>query len=414
MSNSQSRTQRQADTYTRWAILAAGEGGGRIASRFFAASDNPSIEDRILVMNTNRADIRNTITRLERTLSNAEELGDHAFTFGPLDGVGNNFANGEMCADEGYQTIVEQIEASGITVAQAFLYTTTLGGGTGNGTVPYVIHELKTDPPITELQEDNMVHIALAAWPYDYEGPQRHFNAVCGLSRLLRWYDGSQNADMVLLVSNSTVAERFAEGETPSDRQNELVNERIKTAVDMLVAPGRETMGVMDVSDYVEQPSRIDAYHFTPGVATGIESFYDLEFMFEEAADNTFVPMDPTTSRALYAIVKAPRHLVEAGKYSETEVQRALSRWLDDNGYDAVEHRMETLTPVDRGTDTLDVMLLFGGFGLEELLESSVDDYRTHMDRELEGDGNDDSYLEPRQYRQIRDNLEAYLDHEVR
>jgi len=58
----------QTDTFTRWSVIASGEGGGRIASQFFDRTENPGIDDRILVMNTNRADLRNTIDRLKAKL----------------------------------------------------------------------------------------------------------------------------------------------------------------------------------------------------------------------------------------------------------------------------------------------------------------------------------------------------------
>src|SRR6056297_2336055 len=121
----------RADTYTRWAIVASGEGGGRIASQFFTRSDNPGIDDRILVMNTNRADIRNTIGRIESSLAEGEDPSRHALEFGSQQGAGNFFVTGREAAEEDLDRIVGTIQDVGAGT-DAFLHTGTLGGGTGN------------------------------------------------------------------------------------------------------------------------------------------------------------------------------------------------------------------------------------------------------------------------------------------
>ena len=404
----------RASTYTRWSVIASGEGGGRIASRFITRTDNPGIEDRIVVMNTNRTDIRNTVDRLGDRFGEDVSLEGGArplgFTFGSLDGVGNDFVGGEMCAHESLDSpIMEQLEAAGIfTDSDAFLYTTTLGGGTGNGSVPYLINELKDDSSGAGRTVSG--HVALAAWPYHYEGGQTHFNAVCGLSRLLRWYDGEQNADMVLLVSNSHVAEELSDGDGD---ENERVNERIMQALDLMIGAGRNTRDVVDVRDYVQRPSQLDAYQFTPAVETGIDSIYELELMFDRAAGKAFVPLEPTTSRVLYAIVRAPKHLVDAGEYSATDVKRELESWRRARGYDDVRHSMASLTPVERSDDTVDVLLLFGGFDLAPLLDRSMDHFEWYMDQAESGElnlGTDGEYFPVKRYRRIRRNLEDYRE----
>lgn len=396
-------------TWTRWAIIASGEGGGRIASQFLTRAENPGIGDRIVVMNTNRTDIRNTIDRLQLQLGvEAEDELDNAFTFGSEDGAGNNFAKGEQFASEDFGQIREQLDASGIFGdGDAFLYTTTLGGGTGCGSVPYIIHELDQNSP-----QPVTAHMALAAWPYDFDGPQQHFNAVCGLSRLLRWYDGDQNADLVLLISNSRVADLAdidARDLGDATLRNRLVNEKIIEVLDMMISAGQRTRGTIDVRDYIEQPSQLDAYHFTPGIIQDMDSNFYLEMMFDKAAENTFVPLDPTTCRALYAVIQAPEHLVESGEYTETGVTEALNEWLDDSGYDRVMHRNASLKPVDSADNSVDVLLLFGGFDLWPLLEQSMDHYEQHMQFQRES-ADDTSYFKTRQYRDIERNLEEYIE----
>lgn len=394
--------------YTRWAIIASGEGGGRIASQFLTRAENPGIGDRIVVMNTNRTDIRNTIDRLQSELGVDDGL-DNAFTFGSEDGAGNNFAKGEEFADKDFSEIRHQLE-EGVGIfddSDAFLYTTTLGGGTGCGSVPYIINELKQDGP-----QSVTAHMALATWPYEFDGPQQHFNAVSGLSRLLRWYDGEQNADLVLLISNSKVADLVditPRGFDDTTLRNRLVNEKIIEILDMMISAGQRSRGTIDARDYIEQPSQLDAYHFTPGIIQDIASNFYLDILFDKAAENTFVPLDPTTSRALYAVIQVPENLVGSGEYTETRVTEILEEWLDDRGYDKVLHRNASLKPVDRTGSSVDVLLLFGGFDLRPLLEQSMDHYERHMKIQRES-ADDASYLQSRQYRYIEQNLEEYIE----
>jgi hypothetical protein len=336
--------------------------------------------------------------------------------FGSLDGVGNYFPGGEQCAEEDEDRIIDEIEGAGLEESDAFLYMTTLGGGTGNGSVPYLINSLSNNPPNPALADT--IHVALAAWPYDFEGGQRHFNAVCGLSRLLRWYDGTQNADMVILVSNSHVTDDedlVAQGE---DR-HETVNRNAIEAVDLMIGAGRRTHSVVDVSDLITWPSRLDAYHFTPGVAMDQPSVFELELLFDKAIDNLFVPMDPTTAQVVYAVVRVPNHLIESGEYTEADLEMTLQEWLDANGMDDVVHQMPTLVPSETQDDTIDVLLLFGGFDLDPLLEKSMPQFEKIMEQATEdGLSTDiDTSIEEftsDQFRTIRRNLDDYLSNSAR
>lgn len=360
----------RADTYTRWGIVSSGEGGGRIAAEFLARGDNPGIDDRIVVLNTNRADIRNTIEQTELSGS----LDEYVTVFGSKRGVGNSFLAGEECAREDLDRIVDSV-TDRATGADAFMHMTTLGGGTGNGSIPFLIRQLDSNDSATTSRPwlESVVHIALAAWPYYDEPAHRHFNAICGLSRLLMDRDGTQNADMVLLAGNSHLDD--GAGAAGSYR---TVNEEIVTAIDLLISAGREAHGVIDVEDYVAKPSEIGAFHFTPAVETGLNGkMLEYELMFDRAADNAFVPMDVSTARAAYAIVRAPERLIERGSITEVGVQSAFKEWKRANDIGGAVG-MSTLTPKpDRGND-VDVLLLLGGFDLNPLLDHARADFEDH------------------------------------
>ena len=406
-----------SQNFTRWAVIASGEGGGRIASQFFTRRSNPGIEDRIVVMNTNRTDIGNTIRRLEGAFDDST-FEDGVIIFGDDEGVGNVFTDGERNAREHLGHIFREIDAnvgggSHSGASEAFMHVATLGGGTGNGSIPYVIRKFQEgiddqDEAEQSAYEDWMgevTHFATGVWPYEDEPPQQQFNAVCGLSRLLRNPDGSQNADMVLLGANSHIAEsEGADGR--GDHPNALVNERLVEAFDLLISGGRETQGVIDVRDLVNVPSQIGAYHFTPAIATGLNAdVYELDGMFDVAARNPFVPMDISTTKAAYAIVRAPRSLVD-GEITETAVKKAFDEWKRGNDINAPG--MSTVSIKDDGRNEVDVLLLLGGFDLSKLLDRSWDDYEEHKTRLERGRRLGNASIPEKKLQEIEENLLEY------
>lgn len=401
-----SNMSQQADTYTRWTVIASGEGGGRIASRFFTRSDNPGIDDRILVMNTNRADIRNTISRIESNIDDEDPWRRHALEFGSQQGAGNFFVTGKEAAREGLDRIVRSIsDLSGHT--DAFLHTATLGGGTGNGSIPYLIDQFKSGLDTDEREQwmDSTIHAALAVWPYYHEAPQRQFNSVCGLSRLLRSPDGSQNADMVLLAANSHLSDDETAGVDYSK-----VNERIISAIDLMISAGRETRGVIDIQDYVTVPSQIGAYHFTPAVETGLNGdLFEMEYMFDKAAENAFVPMDVGTSRVTYAVVRAPQHMIDDGEITEPDVQNAFNDWKRKHGLLGASG-MTSLTPKQERSNEVDVLLLLGGFDLDPLLDHSWDEYEEYKESLQSGRSLGNGRLPADELQRIEDNLTEYME----
>lgn len=400
-------SQNFADRFTRWAVIASGEGGGRIASQFFTRRSNPGIEERIVVMNTNRTDIKNTIQRLEGGFGDAD-FEDHVVVFGNEEGAGNVFADGERLAEEAFDDILRDINTNMGSGADAFMHVATLGGGTGNGSIPYVIRRFKegVDSNQYEGWMKDIIHTAIGVWPYDDEPPQQQFNAVCGLSRLLRKPDGTQNADMVLLGANSHIAQIDEEDENPRNHPNDAVNERLIEAFDLLVSGGRETQGVIDVQDLISVPSQIGAYHFTPAVATGMNAnVYNLEYMFDAAADNAFVPLDVSTTKTAYAIVRAPRSLSE-DEITENQVSAAFESWKADRGIEAPG--MSTVSITDDGRNDVDVLLLLGGFDLEPLLDRSWDAYETHRDRLDRGRRLGNASISAEQMQRIEENLNEY------
>ena len=400
------------NTYTRWSVVASGEGGGRIASQFFSRAENPGIDDRILVMNTNRSDLRNTINRLQEHMGSAgneeELMQENALEFGSQEGAGNFFPNGEQCAREDLDRVVGRIEDE-MPNSDAFMHIATLGGGTGNGSIPYVIEQFKNGLADADMDVpgwiDSVIHTAFGVWPYYYEQPQRHFNAVCGLSRLLRTEDNVQNADMVLLAANSQIEQASGDG----SEQYDSINSAIIEAIDLMIGAGRETRSVIDIKDYVTIPSQMDAYHFTPAVATDVDgSIFELEYVLEQAAENTFVPMSIDTTQAAYAIVRAPESMIDSGEISEPDVYDAFRSWTDSHDINVAGQA--SLTPKrGKGTD-VDVLLLLGGFDLNPLLDHSWDNFEMLRESLAGSAGGGGANLTHAELDRVVSNLKEYVD----
>ena len=400
------------NTFTRWSVVASGEGGGRIASQFFSRAENPGIDGRILVMNTNRSDLRNTIDRLKEhmgTSSDEEQLmQENALEFGSQEGAGNFFPNGEACAKEDIDRVVNRIENE-MPNSDALMHIATLGGGTGNGSIPYVIDQFKNG--LTDATTDvpswigSTIHAAFGVWPYYYEQPQRHFNAVCGLSRLLKTEDNTQNADMVLLAANSHIEEASGDG----TGQYDSINDAIIQAIELMIGAGRQTRSVIDIKDYVTLPSQMNAYHFTPAIVTDVDgSIFELEYILEQAAENTFVPMSVETTQAAYAIVRAPESMIDSGEISEPDVYSAFRSWTDSHDINVAGQA--SLTPKrGKGTD-VDVLLLLGGFDLNPLLDHSWDNFEMLRESLAGSQGGGETELTTAELDRVVSNLREYVD----
>jgi hypothetical protein len=343
------------------------------------------------------------------TSSDEEQLmQENALEFGSQEGAGNFFPNGEACAKEDIDRVVNRIENE-MPNSDALMHIATLGGGTGNGSIPYVIDQFKNG--LTDATTDvpswigSTIHAAFGVWPYYYEQPQRHFNAVCGLSRLLKTEDNTQNADMVLLAANSHIEEASGDG----TGQYDSINDAIIQAIELMIGAGRQTRSVIDIKDYVTLPSQMNAYHFTPAIVTDVDgSIFELEYILEQAAENTFVPMSVETTQAAYAIVRAPESMIDSGEISEPDVYSAFRSWTDSHDINVAGQA--SLTPKrGKGTD-VDVLLLLGGFDLNPLLDHSWDNFEMLRESLAGSQGGGETELTTAELDRVVSNLREYVD----
>lgn len=372
--------------YIKWSAIASGEGGGKIAALYFCTKRNEAIGDRVLLINTAKADLERTIKEVGERL---EDKGDQAKSllesirrekleqFGPPAGAGNFWKEGENAAKEDFEKeelIRRRVETLHLGAGDAIFEITTLGGGTGCGSIPFIIDKMKGGG-LGPLAENK--HFAVAAWPEMEEGGQRHFNAICGLSRLLKFgEDTHQNADMVILIDNSLLAERIPQVRELAEKYFEM-NKHIVEALGLMVAPGRGRSDVViDVNDYINFPSAIGVYHATPCLSLGNDiELIGLEAAFDDALENPFFPMDPSTATMAWLVVRIPQRYYKKGEFEHDTLNKLFYKWVKDHIVGEVRYSAITYEE-DVTMNTFDVLLLLGGFKLDKLIPESYERYQ--------------------------------------
>jgi hypothetical protein len=375
---------------TRWSIIASGEGANRISFLYYAKFRNPAIEDRVLLLNTTTADVRPEKT-FEYMLSKNPNFGrvyedirrEKICIFGKSpSGAGNNWKVGENEAREDFDTIRRYISNLKLGGRDVIFGISTLGGGTGNGSLPFIIHELKYGNGVVAPGENSFM--ALGILPYDFEAPQRFFNTICGISRLLRFGERSrQNVDLLMLIDNDQVERILGIGEASKEERYYRINQEIIKAIDMMIAPGGEgTMSTIDVSDYYQLPGNFGVYHFTPCLSLGNDpDIFGIETTMEDAVRNPMAPINPKTAIMAYVIMVAPKKYVDDGTFTQEELEYTTRKWAVKNlaGKRGGLLRYSSLV-ADPNRDTLDVMILLGGFSLKEIISKSLQRYYDFKD----------------------------------
>jgi hypothetical protein len=224
--------------------------------------------------------------------------------------------------------------------------------------------------------------MALGILPYDFEGPQRHFNALCGISRLLKFGNngGRQNADIVILVHNSQIEEMVDVRKRGKGKEERYytINQEIIKAINMLISPGGGTAKyTIDIADYYELPSSIGVYHFTPCLSLGNEpEIIGVETALESAIHSPMVPVDVKTATMVYVVVVAPKKYVDNGTFTQEGLEDTVRNWAVKNlaGKRGGILRYSSLVSTEE-QETFDVVLLLGGFSLNKIIMGSLQKY---------------------------------------
>jgi hypothetical protein len=407
------------DRFTQWGLLGVGQGGNNVCADFLRRPTSSGIGNRVLLLNTNEDDIDKAKVRLDGT-ELVSRFDQYVETL-PGRGLGNRWYKVDRYFDDDVsRTFIGSVD--NLLPLDAVLYTAGLGGGTGNGYVPRMIelfdHVDELDGVTHQQWMDELNHFALGLWPFDNEEAQKHFNAICGLTRLLTPPQSSAapvsktsarrepvgpNADVVLLASNEQLDDNTARGQ--SDRLARI-NDRILTALELLTNASGSTVGespIIDVPDLVAVTSDKGSWHGTFALATDMNPEFHADWrLFEEAANSPFVPLDLTTSHTLFAIVRTPRHHVDSGRITHQRMQNGLQEWKSRADVGSVSGN---ITIVEKSGDYrtgVDVLLVPFGFDLGPLLASSRAEYQNEKASLSE------QAIKPSRISVLEDRLERY------
>lgn len=399
---------------TRWGIIASGQGANRIAFLYYAKFKNPSIGDRVLLLNTTPADIKPEAP-LEHIFASEPELREEyekikrerVCIFGRApSGAGNNWVLGEREAIADYDHIRRYIASLRLRSSDVLLGIATLGGGTGNGSLPYIIHRVRRNPGSGLERINNF--IALGILPYDFEAPQRHFNAICGLSRLLR-YNGEQNAALVILVDNSQVERVLGIRRGQREERYHRINREIIKTIHMLIAPSSyASRATIDIADYYQLPSNIGTVHFAPCLSLGNDpEVLSLDTMLESASANAMAPLEVGTATMAYIVVVAPEDKVNSGEITQEDLEDVSKEWAATHLAGEGVLRYTSLIAAPESRD-VDVLILLGGFSLRGVMEKSLEKYHDFKDS-LSGGGGASTRIELSRVEELEEQLKRYI-----
>lgn len=346
-----------------WGLVGVGADGAEMASRVVTDATREAFDDRIALLGTNVADLREPAERIEtigtldrgRAAANA----DRVVTFGSqFDLTGVVAAERQFRADA--ERVVESLR-SPLDGVDAVAY---LADGTASWVVPTLVDRFGADAngQPSDEQADRPRQFVVTTLPSDVDAIQSRFDACYALFGLLG--DDRQSARTTFLASKSTLREQYPPD--PVDGilgagSNELPHDPIVAAVALFVAASRRsdaapsTHGTFGIAR--EKPIGLD-----PGVA------------IESAADVTFVPLDLSTVESVSLVVSAPEERIRSGAITAAGVADAFESWAAERGI-SDRTRGSTLVASPGEGRTFDVLLVPRGFHLGPVLDPLQDTY---------------------------------------
>lgn len=397
---------------TKWSILGSGEGGTRIASFYFASVRRPAVGQRIFLINSNRDDLETVIESIRPRIDPSfgdrrlEEIRrQHVAHIGEERGTGNMFFVGEDHTRAHFDSrIRRKMNAMEIPQAEAMMSLLALGGGTGNGSIPYIVRLFKEGD---KLADAKMKMFCIAAWPFKDEAAHRHVNALAGVSRLLvDETSGESNSDMVIVCDNSRLRSIPSPNRLPSDPEYYHINRHIVKAIDFLSSSSRDAVSLIDIEDLVAQPTKQGFRHFTFGLS--IDNPFELvslEAALDMALEDAAFEFNPRTCLGAYLFVRVPEDIVGREEFSVEGVQETFATWCAQSlGRLAISYPSFGTKPEGDG---FDVMILFGGFDLGPALARASREFETYK-RSLALDSTNSSMVS--RLEKVERNLTGYME----
>ncbi|RKD95394.1 tubulin/FtsZ family protein [Halopiger aswanensis] len=337
------------------ALIGVGQAGGKVTERLarFDADMGFEAVQGALAVNSAKPDLQ-SLEFVDTQLIGADRVNGH--------GVGGDNELGTEIMQSDIQQVLNGLDGRVTSRADAIFVVAGLGGGTGSGGAPVLVHNLQQiyDIPV----------YALGILPGQNEGSLYQANAGRSLKTIAR------EADATLLIDNDSWHEQGESVEGAFDR----INDKIAQRVGLLFASGEAVEGV---GESVVDSSEVINTLRAGGIAT---LGYASEVASEDSADNirtvmtvarqalltgTSLPNATTADSALLVIAGKPEAIPRKG------VEKARS-WLED----------ETGSMQVRGgdfpleSDRLGALVLLGGAERSERLERFMERAREAKEAE--------------------------------
>ncbi|WP_049888438.1 MULTISPECIES: tubulin/FtsZ family protein [unclassified Natrinema] len=340
------------------ALIGVGQAGGNVTERLarFDADMGFEAVQGALAVNSAEADLE-SLQFVETQLIGADRVNGH--------GVGADNELGTEVMQSDIQQVLDGLDGRVTSKAEAVFVVAGLGGGTGSGGAPVLVHHLQQiyDIPV----------YALGILPGRNEGALYQANAGRSLKTLLR------EADSTLLIDNDAWHEQ---GES-IESAFETINERIAKRVGLLFAAGEAVNGVGE--SVVDSSEVINTLRAGGVAALG----YATEVASEDSGENitntmsvarqalltgTSLPDATTADSALLVVAGRPDAIPRKG------VERAR-RWLEDET-ESMQVRGGDF-PMD--SDRLGALVLLGGAERSDRIEAFMERAREAKDAQEAG-----------------------------
>lgn len=350
-----------------WGLVGIDAEGSEMASRVATDATHDAFDDRIALLGTNVADLREHAERIGAIGTDggrAPDDADRIVTFDLPFGLQFDLS-GVVPEERQFHADAERVVESLRSVldgADAIVYLTE---GKEGWVVPTLVDRIGSaangrlsDAPSGGRRPQQFV---VAALPSETDPVQTRFDACYTLFSLLG-ADDRRSAATTFLVSKPTLHEQFfweSVDSTPGARPRGLPHDPIVTAVNQFVAAG---------------PRSDASPHGTFGIDRDRPFAFDLTVAIESAADATFVPVDLSTAESVSLVVSAPEERIGSDGITVDGVAEAFDAWAADRGL-SDRTRGSTLVSRPGEGQTFDVLLVPRGFDLDPVFDPLQDAY---------------------------------------
>ncbi len=270
-------------------------------------------------------------------------------------GVGRRAA----MADPGAEHFLKQADISQEIGYQNVLLVAALGGGTGSGVGPYIIHKVKQINPTAHT-------FAVAITPSRAETEQYHFNAYCGVSSLLHFED-KPNTDVIVIINYDELRREASVG--PAGEELRL--DGLTIILMQMLALDVGHAGATRLAR-LSQGLGIQAYVPCLGTGRSMEIFGSLTNVLESAFLLPMAPIDKANVMAAYLLIRIPRRLDDV--LSDQVVNEEFDKWAKGK-FPTLKASMCLITRLDEPSDRVSVCVLLGGDSLDNALQYTKTGY---------------------------------------